>query len=315
MLGHLASYFIYLYFYINMEQTTLWAVAESQQTLTNAQPTVEQPAVVTDNWTWTSSSVEENSTATQPVAEAPVAEQPAQPDVSPEDLLSQVNNIINEGKTLETVAQETEQTQLEKENADALKSIVEENTKDLTSTPEEVKTDVVDNADDNSQLDEELKQGLEDIKSKEQATEMAKKVYLAFQKERSIHQFDNEQNKNTIEVLKGMVKKLNEQVATADNDPRITKLDDEMYTLNKLEQAYKKDKSEVSKKNLTRYYVAKLATLNPVMNANKIMDIFSGNAMTSNTMGATIPNSTPVVEPKKEAPKPMWIPASRRGMF
>lgn len=72
-----------------------------------------------------------------------------------------------------------------------------------------------------------------------------------------------------------MVKKLNEQVATSDNDPRIIKLDDEMYTLHKLEQAYKKDKSETSRKNLTRYYAAKLATLNPVANVNKIMDVFN----------------------------------------
>ena len=51
-------------------------------------------------------------------------------------------------------------------------------------------------------LDEEIKQGLDDIKDKKTAEEMAKKVYLAFQKERSMHEFDNEQNKNTIDVLK-----------------------------------------------------------------------------------------------------------------
>lgn len=113
---------------------------------------------------------------------------------------------------------------------------------------------------------------------------MAKKVYLAFQKERSIHQFDNEQNKNTIEVLKGMVKKLNEQVTTTDNDPRVTKLDDEFYTLWRLEQSYKKDKSDASKKNLTRYYVAKLAVMNPSVNANQIMDIFTNAPLKSNTM-------------------------------
>ena len=124
----------------------------------------------------------------------------------------------------------------------------------------------------------------EDIKDKKTAEEMAKKVYLAFQKERSMHQFDNEQNKNTIEVLKNMNKKLNEQVTTADNDPRVTKLDDEFYTLWRLEQSYKKDKSDASKKNLTRYYVAKLAVLNPSINANTIMDVFTKAPLKSNTM-------------------------------
>ena len=113
---------------------------------------------------------------------------------------------------------------------------------------------------------------------------MAKKVYLAFQKERSMHQFDNEQNANTIEILKNMNKKLNEQATTADNDPRVTKLDDEFYTLWRLEQAYKKDKSDTSKQNLTRYYVAKLAVMNPSLNANKIMDIFTNAPLKSNTM-------------------------------
>lgn len=113
---------------------------------------------------------------------------------------------------------------------------------------------------------------------------MAKKVYLAFQKERSMHQFDNEQNKNTIDVLKGMVKKLNEQVTTTDNDPRVTRLDDETYTLRRLEQAYKADKSDVSRKNLTRYYAAKLAVLNPQVNVNKIMDTLNNAPLKSNTM-------------------------------
>lgn len=295
-----------------MEQTTLGAVAESQQNISveqTAQPTeqvVEQP-VANDNWTWTSSW--DVAQTTQTPAE------PVQQTDATSDLLSQVDAIINESKTLETIAQEDEQAKVEKENASALDAIVAENTKDLPSESTEVKAEAVSSIDDDSQLDEELKQGLEDIKDKKTAEDMAKKVYLAFQKERSIHQFDNEQNKNTIDVLKGMVKKLNEQVATANSDPRITKLSDEMYTLNKLEEAYKKDKSDASKTNLTRYYVAKLATLHPVMNANKIMDIFSGAPLSNNTMWASIPTSAPVVEPKKEQPKYMGIPASKRGMF
>ena len=137
---------------------------------------------------------------------------------------------------------------------------------------------------------------------------MAKKVYLAFQKERSLHQFDNEQNKNTIQILKDKVKQLNEQVTTMDNDPRVTKLDDEFYTLWRLEQSYKADKSNNSKQNLIRYYVAKLATLNPVRNVNQIMDIFNTPETKSNTMGAPVPTSAPVAEPKKDVPAPRGLP-------
>ena len=100
-----------------------------------------------------------------------------------------------------------------------------------------------------------------------------------------------------------MVKKLNEQVTTADNDPRVTKLDDEFYTLWRLEQSFKKDKSDANKKNLKRYYVAKLATLEPTVSANKIMDMFDGQKLTSNNMGEVVPQAQPV-EIKKESPKP-----------
>lgn len=119
-----------------------------------------------------------------------------------------------------------------------------------------------------------------------------------------MHQFDNEQNKNTIDVLKGMVKKLNEQVATTDNDPRVTKLDDEFYTLWRLEQAYQKDKSDASKKNLTRYYTAKLAVLNPSVSANKIMDLLSSAPLKSNTMGEATPTAAPVAEVAEPTPTP-----------
>ena len=204
---------------------------------------------------------------------------------SEEDILNQVNEILNENKTLESVAQEADETQNQKENEAALDDIIKETTKDLPSDePSDVKAEATSSTEESDRLDAELKQGLEDIKDKKSAEEMAKKVYLAFQKERSMHQFDNEQNKNTIEILKNMNKKLNEQVTTADNDPRVTKLDDEFYTLWRLEQSYKKDKSDVSKKNLTRYYVAKLAVLNPSVNANNLMDIFTNAPLKSNTM-------------------------------
>lgn len=198
-------------------------------------------------------------------------------------MINEVNAILNENKTLNDVAAEDEQAKQQKENEDALDAIVKEQTKDLPSTAEDVKAEVTSSTEETDRLDEELKKGLDDIKDKKTAEEMAKKMYLAFQKERSMHEFDNEQNKNTIEVLKNMTKKLNEQVTSSDNDPRYQKLDDEFYTLWRLEQAHQKDKSEASKKNLTRYYAAKLAVLNPQVSVNKIMDTLNG-PLKSNTM-------------------------------
>lgn len=297
------------------ETTTIGQVAESQQNISNLNetaPVAEQPAqpaqpeqttVADNNWTWTSSWDVAQTTQT---AEAP-AEQ---------DILDQVNAILNENKTLETVAQEAEETQNQKENEAALNDIVKETTKDLPSDSNtDVKAEATSSTEETDKLDEELKQWLEDIKDKKSAEDMAKKVYLAFQKERSMHQFDNEQNKNTIDVLKWMVKKLNEQVTTTDNDPRVTKLDDEFYTLWRLEQSYKKDKSDVSRKNLTRYYVAKLAVMNPSLNANQIMEVFEKPTLKSNTMWEGVPTSAPVAEVKQPAPTPRWIPLSKRGMF
>lgn len=208
-----------------------------------------------------------------------------EPELSADDIINQVNAILEENKTLDVVAQETEVDRNQKENEAALNDIIKETTKDL---PSEAATDVnaeaTSSTEESDRLDAELKQGLDDIKDKKSAEDMAKKVYLAFQKERSMHQFDNEQNKNTIEVLKNMNKKLNEQVTSADNDPRYVKLNDEGYTLWRLEQAYQKDKSEASRKNLTRYYAAKLAVLNPSVNANKIMDVLNEAPLKSNTM-------------------------------
>lgn len=302
------------------ETTTIGQVAESQQNISNpteTTTTVEQPAqsaqpeqttVADNNWTWTSS---------WDVAQTTQSTETTQPnEASAEDVLKEVNAILNENKTLNDVAQEEEKSQNQKENEAALDDIIKETTKDLPSDSNtDVKAEATSSTEETDKLDEELKQWLEDIKDKKSAEDMAKKVYLAFQKERSMHQFDNEQNKNTIEVLKGMVKKLNEQVTTTDNDPRVTKLDDEFYTLWRLEQSYKKDKSDASKKNLTRYYVAKLAVMNPSVNANQIMDIFTNAPLKSNTMWEGMPTSAPVAEVKQPAPTPRWIPISKRGMF
>ena len=208
-----------------------------------------------------------------------------EPELSAEDIINQVNAILEENKTLDTIAQETEVDRNQKENEAALNDIIKQTTEDLPSgAATDVNAEATSSTEESDRLDNELKQGLDDIKDKKSAEDMAKKVYLAFQKERSMHQFDNEQNKNTIEVLKNMNKKLNEQVTTSDNDPRYQKLSDEEYTLFRLEQAYQKDKSEASRKNLTRYYAAKLAVLNPQVNANKIMDMLSNAPLKSNTM-------------------------------
>lgn len=296
------------------ETTTIGQVAESQQNISNptTAPVAEQPAqpvqpeqtTVDNNWTWTSSwdvqttQTSEASTGTE------------------DDVISQVNAILEENKTLETVAKEAEETSNQKENEAALDKIIKEQTEDLPSDSNtDVKTEVTSSTQETDHLDDELKKGLEDIKDKKSAEDMAKKVYLAFQKERSMHQFDNEQNANTIEVLKWMVKKLNEQVTTADNDPRVTKLDDEFYTLWRLEQSYKKDKSDVSRKNLTRYYIAKLAVMNPSLNANQIMDVFEKAPLKSNTMWEGAPTSAPIAEVKKPTPTPSGIPMSKRGMY
>ena len=299
------------------ETTTLGAVAESQQNISNpnetapvaeqpAQTQPEQPAVADNNWTWTSSWDVQTTQSTAAPAEP-------QQEI---DVLDQVNAILNENKTLNDVAAEDEQAKQTKENEAALDAIVKEQTKDLPSEAStDVNTEATSSTEMSDRLDEELKQGLDDIKDKKSAEEMAKKVYLAFQKERSMHQFDNEQNANTIEVLKGMVKKLNEQVATSDNDPRYVKLNDEWYTLWRLEQAYQKDKSEASRKNLTRYYTAKLAVLNPSVSANKIMDVLDNVQLKSNTMWEGTPTAAPVAEVKKPTPTPRWIPMSKRGMF
>lgn len=301
------------------EQTpNLWTVVESQQNL--SQPTAQpeqtqveaQPTQTAEqtNVTWTSSWVEQTQEAPAQQAEAP-ANTP-----NTDDLLKQIQWIVDDSKTLDDVAKEDEQTKIAKENEDALKSIVNETTKDLPATDKtEQKAEATSSTEESDKLDEELKQWLEDVKDKKSAEEMAKKVYLAFQKERSLHQFDNEQNKNTIQILKDKVRQLNEQVTNFDNDPRSVKLDDEFYTLWRLEQSYKADKSSNSKQNLIRYYVAKLATLNPVRNVNQIMEMFNTPETKSNTMGAQVQISAPVAEPKKPAPTPRGIPINRRGMY
>lgn len=75
-----------------------------------------------------------------------------------EELLSQVNSILNENKTLNDVAVEEEKTQLQKENEEALSEIVKEQTKDLqTSEASDVKADAISNTEASDALDKEIK--------------------------------------------------------------------------------------------------------------------------------------------------------------
>lgn len=83
----------------------------------------------------------------------------SQPEAPTErDVLEEVNAILNENKTLNDVVAEEEKSQTQKENEEALNSIIEETTKDLPSTEaNDVKADAVDNSDETNKLDEELK--------------------------------------------------------------------------------------------------------------------------------------------------------------
>jgi hypothetical protein len=55
--------------------------------------------------------------------------------------------------------------------------------------------------------------------------------------------------------------------------------------------------------------------MNPSVNANQIMDIFTNAPLKSNTMWEGTPTSAPVAEVKQPTPTPRWIPISKRGMF
>jgi hypothetical protein len=56
--------------------------------------------------------------------------------------------------------------------------------------------------------------------------------------------------------------------------------------------------------------------MNPSLNANQIMDIFTNAPLKSNTMWEGAPTSAPIAEVKQQpAPTPRWIPLSKRGMF
>lgn len=308
--------------------TTLWEVAESQQNLNvqpqeaqvNAQQTVEvQPTqpVEQPNLTWTSSWVEQTQEAPQ-VQQQVVVEQPATPSTpSPEELMKQINGIVEENKTLEEVAKEDDASRIQKENENALKSLVEEATKDIPqvdNTTEQVQAQISDSTE-SDKLAADIKESIEDMKTVNQAKDIAKKCYNALLKEKHLHEMDNKSNKELIDYLQWIINQQKKDSLSRETDPRVVKLDDEWYTMWKLEEAYKKDKSSVNQQNLNRLYLMKLAVNNPWFRINDLIDFINWTRNKSNSIWDVAPSSAPIAEVKKTPQIPRGIPVKMRGML
>lgn len=265
-------------------QPTLWDVAASQ----NAQPTqpVEQEQ-------------QQAVQIEQPIQQETQQEQPAQ----------------KEQPTLNDVAREAEIKQNEQEAKDALQAIINEANKWVISPELEQKPITVDNEKSNKESDQ-LKEQIDEIKSVKDATNVAKKVYLAYEKERHQHQLDNETNAQTINDLKELIKQLNAKTNSMEVDPRVVKLDDENYALYRIRNNYKNNSSKENKESLTKFYLTEIGVMHPDINVNKLISFMNEQSKGSNTMGAWNWTSAPVAEPVKiEAPRPRWIPASQRGIL
>lgn len=308
--------------------TTLWEVAESQQNLNvqqqeaqvktqenvEVQPTqnVEQP-----NLTWTSSWVEQTQEAPQTQQQV-VVEQPATPSTpSPEELMRQINGIVEENKTLEEVAKEDDASRIKKENEDALKSLVAETTKDIPqvdNTTEQVQAQISDSTE-SDKLAADIKESIEDMKTVNQAKDIAKKCYNALLKEKHLHEMDNKSNKELIDYLQWIINQQKKDSLSRETDPRVVKLDDEWYTMWKLEEAYKKDKSSVNQQNLNRLYLMKLAVNNPWFRINDLIDFMNWTRSKSNSIWDVAPASAPIAEVKKTPQIPRGIPVKMRGML
>lgn len=308
--------------------TTLWEVAESQQNLNvqpqeaqvNAQEKVEvQPTqpVEQPNLTWTSSWVEQTQEAPQ-VQQQVVVEQPATPSTpSPEELMKQINGIVEENRTLEEVAKEDDASRIQKENENALKSLVEETTKDIPqvdNTTEQVQAQISDSTE-SDKLAADIKESIEDMKTVNQAKDIAKKCYNALLKEKHLHEMDNKSNKELIDYLQWIINQQKKDSLSRETDPRVVKLDDEWYTMWKLEEAYKKDKSSVNQQNLNRLYLMKLAVNNPWFRINDLIDFMNWTRNKSNSIWDVAPTSAPIAEVKKTPQIPRGIPAKMRGML
>ena len=271
-------------------QPTLWDVAASQ----NAQPTQQVVAPTTEQ-----TAVQQEQPA-QTQVQQPVQEQPAPQQEQP---------------TLNDVARENEMKQNEQEAKDALQAIVDEANKWIVSPePSQQPVDL-----NNEQSDKEsdlLKEQIDEIKSTKDATNVAKKVYLAYEKERHQHQLDNETNAQTINDLKELIKQLNAKTNSMEIDPRVVKLDDENYALYRIRSNYKNNQTKENKENLTKFYLTEIGVMHPDINVNKLISFMNDQTKGSNTMGAWNWTPAPVAEPVKvEAPRPRWIPASQRGIL
>ena len=308
--------------------TTLWEVAESQQSLqtqtqeTNAQQTeqvVVQPTepIEQPNLTWTSSWVEQTQEAPQQQQQV-VVEQPATPSTpSPEDLIKQINGIVEENKTLEDVAKEDDASRAQKENEDMLKSLVAEATKDIPQTvtnSDQAQVQISDSSE-TDKLAQDIKESIEDMKTVNQAKDIAKKCYNALLKEKHLHEMDNKSNKELIDYLQWIINQQKKDSLSRETDPRVVKLDDEWYTQWKLEEAYKKDKSSVNQQNLNRLYLTKLAINNPWFRVNDLIEFMNWTRLKSNSIWDAAPTSAPVAEVRKVPQIPKGIPMKMRGML
>lgn len=267
-------------------QPTLWDVAASQ----NAQPVApatEQPAV-------------QQEQPIQQQVQQPVQEQPAQQQEQP---------------TLNDVAREAEMKQNEQEARDAFQKIIDEANKGIVS-PEPSQQPVDTNNEQSDKESDQLKWQIDEIKSTKDATNVAKKVYLAYEKERHQHQLDNETNAQTINDLKELIKQLNAKTNSMEVDPRVVKLDDENYALYRIRSNYKNNTSKENKENLTKFYLTEIGVMHPDINVNKLISFMNEQSKGSNTIGAWNWTPAPVAEPVKvEVPRPRWIPASQRGIL
>lgn len=270
-------------------QPTLWDVAASQ----NAQP-IQQ--VVTET---TQPAVQQEQPIQQQVQQ-PVQEQPAPQQEQP---------------TLNDVARENEMKQNEQEARDAFQKIIDEANKWVVS-PEPSHQAVDTNNEQSDKESDLLKWQIDEIKSTKDATNVAKKVYLAYEKERHQHQLDNETNAQTINDLKELIKQLNAKTNSMEVDPRVVKLDDENYALYRIRSNYKNNTSKENKENLTKFYLTEIGVMHPDINVNKLISFMNEQSKGSNTIGAWNWTPAPVAEPVKvEVPRPRWIPASQRGIL
>lgn len=315
--------------------TTLWEVAESQQNLNNPQPqvveeqaqqqTVEQPKVEVQptqpveqpNLTWTSSWVEQTQEAPQEQQQV-VVEQPATPSTpSPEELMKQINGIVEENKTLEEVAKEDDASRIQKENEAMLKSLVEETTKDIPQAVADTNqvTAQISDSSETDKLAQDIKESIEDMKTVNQAKDIAKKCYNALLKEKNLHEMDNKSNKDLIEYLQWIINQQKKDSLSRETDPRVVKLDDEWYTQWKLEEAYKKSKNTADRDNLNRLYLTKIAINNPWIRVNDLIDFMNWTRLKSNSMWDATPTAAPVAEARIVPQIPKGIPMKMRGML